>query len=81
MSDAKRRWIEYYLNFARQYRSSFDAFDQGQFQQIQRAWAAVAEIGAIGSDEERARLLMGYLNAMDSYLERQGSLADKPGMA
>ena len=63
---------QYYLQYARQHKEDWQALDGAQFEQIQRGWAAIAE-GPFGLElQEQARMVIGYLNAMNDYFERRG---------
>ncbi|MGB3061519.1 MAG: tetratricopeptide repeat protein, partial [Anaerolineae bacterium] len=66
----------YYLAYARQHKDDWQALDGDQFAQIRRGWTVASEGSAGLTADEQVNLIFGYLNALDSYLERRGLWAD-----
>ena len=70
--NARLRMTEYYLLSARMHRQNLLNLDDDQFEQIRRGWTMVSDEWQGLQPGRQAKLIMGYLNIMDGFLERRG---------
>lgn len=76
MSQARLRYIDYWLQYCKKHQSEWPLLVD-EYGQLQRAWSMLVSLEELDMEPEaREQVILDYIFTLDSFLERRGLLGD-----